>query len=105
MKCPITQCVKLHVKNIPGSKYIPIFSHLLFCYIVWNEKKSSFLVSGAIRTCSPYGEQLEGCTSKNAELRAKIEGGVCYCSKDLCNQGLKQSSSIIVFIFAILLIV
>ena len=71
------------------------------------KKKSSFLVSGAIRTCSPHGEQLEGCTdlTKNAELRAKIEAGVCYCSKDLCNQGLKQSSSIIVFIFAILLIV
>ena len=63
-------------------------------------------MSGAIRTCSPHGEQLEGCTdlTKNAELRAKIEGGLCYCSKDLCNIGLKKASSI-VFIFAILLIV
>ena len=66
---------------------------------------SFFSVSGIERACSEDGQQLAGCISASGSTRAIIEGGNCYCSNDLCNQGLKQGSSMIIFIFIVLLIV
>ena len=64
-----------------------------------------FLVSGVYRSCSENGPQSDSCTSLSLSDRSKIEGTECHCSNDLCNQGLKQGSSMIIFIFIVLLIV